>query len=222
MTLLSFVAFILLPRQFHVAVVENNNEGEIKRAVWLYPLYLVLINLFVVPIALAGLLTFPAGKVDSDMFVLALPLRKRLELFHNHRFRRRPVGSDCHGHRRISCALDHGVERLDHAVRVCSGVRRLISRRENIGSLLLTVRRLAIFAILLLAYVYYRSAGEAQLASIGLLSFAAIAQLAPAFFGGLLWRRATAAGAIAGMTVGFLVWAYTLLLPTLSDIGSDR
>ena len=79
--------------------------------------------------------------------------------------------------------------------------------------------RLAIFAILLLAYVYYRSAGEAQLASIGLLSFAAIAQLAPAFFGGLLWRRATAAGAIAGMTAGFLVWAYTLLLPTLSDIG---
>ena len=75
----------------------------------------------------------------------------------------------------------------------------LISGRENIGSLLLTVRRLAIFAILLLAYVYYRSAGEAQLASIGLLSFAAIAQLAPAFFGGLLWRRATAAGAIAGM-----------------------
>jgi Na+/proline symporter len=85
--------------------------------------------------------------------------------------------------------------------------------------LLLKVRRIAIFAILLLAYVYYRSAGEAQLASIGLLSFAAIAQLAPAFFGGLLWRRATAAGAIAGMTAGFLVWAYTLLLPTLSDIG---
>src|SRR4029078_6178505 len=98
----------------------------------------------------------------------------------------------------------------------------LISGRENIGSLLLTVRRLAIFAILLLAYVYYRSAGEAQLASIGLLSFAAIAQLAPAFFGGLLWRRAAAAGAIAGMTIGFFVWAYTLLLPTLSDLRVTR
>ena len=74
-TLLSFVAIILLPRQFHVAVVENNNEGEIKRAAWLFPLYLVLINLFVVPIALAGLLTFSRGEVDSDMFVLALPLQ---------------------------------------------------------------------------------------------------------------------------------------------------
>ena len=81
MTLLSFVAFIMLPRQFHVAVVENNNEDEIKRAVWLYPVYLVLINLFVVPIALAGLLTFPAGKVDSDMFVLALPLQSGSNLF---------------------------------------------------------------------------------------------------------------------------------------------
>src|SRR5512141_2463564 len=73
-TLLSFVAIILLPRQFHVAVVENNNEGEIKRAAWMFPLYLVLINLFVVPIALAGLLTFQPGTVDSDMFVLSLPL----------------------------------------------------------------------------------------------------------------------------------------------------
>ena len=76
------------------------------------------------------------------------------------------------------------------------------------------MRRLAIFVILLFAYLYYRSAGDAQLASIGILAFAAIAQLAPAFFGGLIWRNATARGAIAGMTVGILTWAYTLLLPT--------
>ena len=218
MTLLSFVAIILLPRQFHVAVVENNNEGEIKRAAWLYPLYLVLINLFVVPIALAGLLTFPAGKVDSDMFVLALPLQSGSSFFTIVAF----VGG-------LSAATAMViVELVALSIMVSNDLvmplvlqRReaLIRGRENIGSLLLTVRRIAIFAILLFAYVYYRSAGEAQLASIGLLSFAAIAQLAPAFFGGLLWRRATAAGAIAGMTAGFLVWAYTLLLPTLSDIG---
>ncbi len=218
MTLLSFVAFILLPRQFHVAVVENNNESEIKRAIWLYPVYLVLINLFVVPIALAGLLTFQSGSVDSDMFVLALPLESGSSLFTIVAF----VGG-------LSAATAMViVELVALSIMVSNDLvmplvlqRReaLISGRENIGSLLLTVRRIAIFAILLLAYVYYRSAGEAQLASIGLLSFAAIAQLAPAFFGGLLWRRATAAGAIAGMTAGFLVWAYTLLLPTLSDIG---
>src|SRR6185312_165889 len=87
------------------------------------------------------------------------------------------------------------------------------------GAQLLTVRRIAIFAILLLAYVYYRSAGAAQLASIGLLSFAAIAQFAPAFFGGLIWKRGTARGAIAGMTAGILVWGYTLLLPSVADAG---
>src|SRR6187399_3252225 len=218
MTLLSFVAFIMLPRQFHVAVVENNNEDEIKRAVWLYPVYLVLINLFVVPIALAGLLTFPAGKVDSDMFVLALPLQSGSNLFTIIAF----VGGLSAATAMViveSVALSIMVSNDLVIPFVLQRRERLLSGRENIGSLLLTVRRIAIFSILLLAYVYYRSAGEAQLASIGLLSFAAIAQLAPAFFGGLLWRRATAAGAIAGMTAGFLVWAYTLLLPTLSDIG---
>ena len=95
----------------------------------------------------------------------------------------------------------------------------LIAGRGNVGSLLLTVRRLAIFVILLLAYMYYRSAGDAQLFAIGILAFAAIAQLAPTFFGGLFWRRATAGGAIAGMSAGILVWAYTLLLPTFADIG---
>src|SRR4249920_3203291 len=218
MTLLSFVAFILLPRQFHVAVVENNNEGEIKRAVWLYPLYLVLINLFVVPIALAGLLTFPTGSVDSDMFVLALPLQSGSNLLTIIPF----VGGLSAATAMViveSVALSIMVSNDLIMPFVLQRRETLISSRENVGSLLLTVRRLAIFAILLLAYVYYRAAGEAQLASIGLLSFAAIAQLAPAFFGGLLWRRATAAGAIAGMTVGFFVWAYTLLLPTLSDIG---
>src|SRR4249919_608297 len=218
MTLLSFVAFIMLPRQFHVAVVENNNEDEIKRAVWLYPVYLVLINLFVVPIALAGLLTFPAGKVDSDMFVLALPLQSGSNLFTIIAF----VGGLSAATAMViveSVALSIMVSNDLVMPFVLQRRERLINRRDNIGSMLLTVRRIAIFSILLLAYVYYRSAGEAQLASIGLLSFAAIAQLAPAFFGGLLWRRATAAGAIAGMTAGFFVWAYTLLLPTLSDIG---
>src|SRR5262249_34719823 len=95
----------------------------------------------------------------------------------------------------------------------------IFARSRNVGWLLLMVRRTAIFAILILAYMYYRSAGDAHLASIGLLAFAAIAQLAPAFFGGLIWRRANARGALAGMTVGILVWAYTLLLPSFADAG---
>src|SRR4029077_900227 len=91
---------------------------------------------------------------------------------------------------------------------------------SDAGARLLITRRIAIFVILFLAYAYYRSAGDAQLASIGLLSFAAIAQLAPALFGGLVWRRGTARGAIAGMTAGVLVWGYTLLLPSIFDAGA--
>jgi Na+/proline symporter/nitrogen-specific signal transduction histidine kinase len=215
-TLLSFVAIVLLPRQFHVAVVENNDEREIKRARWMFPIYLVLINLFVVPIAIAGLLTFPAGNVDGDMFVLALPLHAGSNTLTILAF----VGG-------LSAATAMViVESVALAIMVSNDIvipwvlqRReaLIESREDVGSLLLTVRRLAIFAILLFAYMYYRLAGDAQLAAIGILAFAAIAQLAPAFFGGLIWRNATARGAIAGMTIGIVIWAYTLLLPTFWD-----
>ena len=218
MTLLSLFAILLLPRQFHVAVVENNNEDEIRRAAWLFPLYLVLINLFVVPIAIAGLLTFTPDKVDSDMYVLALPL---------------VAGSDVLAIVAFVGGLSAGtamviVESVALAIMVSNDIvmPMVLKRREayvtgsaDIGTLLLAVRRLAIFAILLLAYLYYRLAGDAQLASIGLLSFAAVAQLAPAFFGGLIWRRATARGAIAGMSAGILAWAYTLLLPSFADAG---
>ena len=82
--------------------------------------------------------------------------------------------------------------------------------------MVLGVRRVAIFAVILLGYVYYRAAGDAALAAIGLLSFAAIAQIAPAFLGAMIWRRGTAAGASAGLVVGFGVWVYTLLIPSIA------
>jgi Na+/proline symporter/signal transduction histidine kinase/ActR/RegA family two-component response regulator len=217
-TILSFFAILLLPRQFHVAVVENNNENEIRRAAWLFPLYLLLINLFVVPIAFAGLLTFAPGEVDSDMFVLALPLLNGSSVMTITAF----VGGLSAATAMViveSVALSIMVSNDIVMPLVLQRRESELHRRDDLGSMLLRVHRVAIFVILLLAYMYYRSAGDAQLASIGLLSYAAVAQLAPAFFGGLVWRRATAAGAIAGMSAGILVWAYTLLLPTFADIG---
>ncbi|MFX5370352.1 hypothetical protein ABTD31_19475, partial [Acinetobacter baumannii] len=80
MTLLSFCAIMLLPRQFHVSVVENSTDAEVGRARWLFPLYLVAINLFVIPIAIAGLVIFPFGAVDPDMFVLALPMEGKSQV----------------------------------------------------------------------------------------------------------------------------------------------
>src|SRR5581483_9408400 len=173
-------------------------------------------NLFVIPIALAGLITFPFGAVDSDMFVLALPVEGAAPLLSVAVF----VGG-------LSAATAMViVECVALSVMVSNDIivplvlqRRRPSRSgaQNFGRFLLGARRFAIFAIMAMAYFYYRALGNAQLAAIGLLSFAAIAQLAPAFFGGLFWQRATARGAIGGMLVGFLVWAYTLFIPSFLD-----
>src|SRR5438270_5026178 len=216
MVLLSFCAIMLLPRQFHVSVVENSSDAEVGRARWLFPLYLVAINLFVIPIALAGLITFPFGALDSDMYVLALPIEGNAPLLSVAVF----VGG-------LSAATAMViVECVALSIMVSNDiVMPLVLQRgpqspvaqQDLGHFLLRVRRFAIFAIMVMAYFYYRALGNAQLAAIGLLSFAAIAQLAPAFFGGLFWRRATAQGAIGGMLVGGAVWMYTLFLPSFLD-----
>ncbi len=218
-TFLSLVCIILLPRQFHVTVVENNSESELGRASWLFPLYLVLINVFVVPIAAAGLLYLPHATVSPDMFVLALPMW---------------AGSDAMTVLAFIGGLSAAtamviVDSVALAIMICNGfvMPWLLRRRADAGRagddmvwLLLMTRRIAIFVILMLGYFVYRSIAEAhELAAIGLLSFAGVAQLAPAFFGGLLWRGATASGAIAGILAGFAVWAYTLLLPWIVKAG---
>ncbi|MEY9420008.1 Na+/proline symporter/signal transduction histidine kinase [Bradyrhizobium japonicum] len=216
MTLLSLCAIMLLPRQFHVSVVENSSDAEVSRARWLFPFYLVAINLFVIPIALAGLVTFPFGAADPDMYVLALPMEGGAGLLSVAIF----VGG-------LSAATAMViVECVALSIMVSNDlvVPLVLQRRPegrtggaDFSDFLLRSRRLAIFAIMVMAYFYYRALGNTQLAAIGLLSFAAIAQLAPSFFGGLLWRRATARGAIGGMLVGFAVWLYTLFIPSFMD-----
>ncbi|MFZ4809198.1 MAG: NahK/ErcS family hybrid sensor histidine kinase/response regulator [Hyphomicrobiaceae bacterium] len=216
---LSFLAILLLPRQFHVTVVENNSETEIRRAAWLFPVYLVLINLFVVPIAAAGLMRLTPGTVEPDFFVLALPLAEGARSMALFVF----VGG-------LSAAAAMViVESVAIAIMVCNGlvVPLLLRYRlldvdpdEDIAGLLLNIRRVAIFAIIMLGYGVYRLIGATQgLASLGLLSFAAIAQLAPAFLLGLVWRKGTSRGAIAGMLAGFAVWGYTLILPWIAKVG---
>jgi Na+/proline symporter len=205
MALLSFFAIMLLPRQFHVSVVENSSDEEVGRARWLFPLYLVAINLFVIPIALAGLVIFPFGAVDSDMYVLALPIEGNAPLLSIVVF----VGglSAATAMVIVECvALSIMVSNDIIVPLVLQRAPQSRTAQKDFGDFLLKARRFAIFAIMVMAYFYYRALGHTQLVAIGLLSFAAIAQLAPAFFGGLLWRRATARGAIGGMLVGGAVW----------------
>jgi Na+/proline symporter/signal transduction histidine kinase len=212
---LSFCAIMLLPRQFHVSAVENSSDSEVSRARWLFPLYLVAINLFVIPIAIAGLVTFPFGAVDADMYVLALPMEAESSLLSVAVF----VGglSAATAMVMVECVALSVMVSNDIVVPLVLQRSSASHEGKDFGYFLLRVRRFAIFAIMVMAYFYYRALGNTQLAAIGLLSFAAVAQLAPAFFGGLFWRRATARGAMAGMLVGFAVWLYTLFLPSFLD-----
>ena len=221
MTVLSTFAVILLPRQFHVTVTENNSESELRRAAWLFPLYLILINLFVVPIAAAGLLRF-GQDINPDTFVLALPIDAGQHWLALFAF----IGGLSAATAMVIVATVALAIMISNDIVVPLILRRrsedeiVATGGKDMSRLLLNTRRAAIFFILLLAYAYYRSAGDtAALVSIGLLSFAAIAQFAPAFIGALVWRRATARGAIAGMAAGFGLWLYTLLLPTFAKSG---
>src|SRR6201999_3596560 len=156
MALLSFCAIVLVPRQFHVSVVENSSDSEVKRARWLFPLYLVAINVFVIPIAIAGLVIFPFGAVDSDMYVLALPMEGNSLLLSVSVF----IGGLS-----ASTAMVM-VECVALAIMVSNDIvlplvlqRRGAARGEqkDFGDFLLKVRRLAIFAMMLMAYFYYRA-----------------------------------------------------------------
>ncbi|MGE4372210.1 MAG: NahK/ErcS family hybrid sensor histidine kinase/response regulator [Xanthobacter sp.] len=221
MILLAGGAFLLLPRQFHVAVVENTGEEEIRRARWLFPLYLLLINLFVVPLALAGMVLFPNGIMDSDVYVLAVPLAAGADGLALLAF----IGGLSAATAMViveTVALAIMISNdlvMPLLVRGRAGRAEEEPRREDMVGLLLLVRRIAIFSILLLAYLYYSTTGDVQLAQIGLLSFAAIAQVGPAFAAGLAWRGVTAKAAIAAILVGALIWSYTLMLPSLAEGG---
>ncbi|WP_181699892.1 PAS domain-containing hybrid sensor histidine kinase/response regulator [Chthonobacter albigriseus] len=217
-TLLSVFAILLLPRMFHVAVVENNADAELRRATWMFPAYLVLINIFVVPIALAGLVTF-GGSVPGDLFVLSLPMHAGEGLITLVAF----IGGLSAATAMVIVACVALAIMISNDLVIPLMLRQRPEEaltRADMGRVLLGIRRAAIFALMLAGYFYYRIAGNASaLASIGFLSFAAIAQLAPAFLIGLIWRRATARGAIAGMLTGFGLWIYTLLIPALADSG---
>ncbi|MEO1207068.1 MAG: PAS domain-containing hybrid sensor histidine kinase/response regulator [Pseudomonadota bacterium] len=215
---LSFLAMILLPRQFHVAVVENDNPKELRRAAWVLPIYLIAINLLVVPIAAAGLLV-ASPSADPDFYMLLLPLDSGSHLMTVIAF----LGG-------LSAATAMViVETVALSIMISNGILiplmlndkvRQFLPQADISDILIWVRRGAIFVILSLAYLVFLALGETKgLAAIGLVSFAAIAQLAPAFFGGLIWRNATRNGALAGMAAGFAVWAYTLLLPWVATAG---
>jgi len=219
LTFVSMLAIMFLPRQFQIAVVENVDERHLNKAVWLFPLYLLAINIFVLPITVAGLMHFPAGNIDADTFVLTLPIAHQQPLLTLVVF----IGG-------LSAATGMViVETIALSTMVCNNLAmplllRLnvlhLHERADLSALIVGIRRGAIVGVVLLGYAYFRLAGEAYaLVSIGLISFVAVAQFAPAILGGMFWKGATRRGAICGLSAGFLVWGYTLLLPSFAKSG---
>jgi len=213
MLFLSMAAIMLLPRQFHVMVIENSDERHITKAMWLFPVYLFLINLFVMPIALGGILSSGSSS-GADFFVISVPLAT--------------------GHTGIAMLAFLGglsaaagmviVESVAISTMLLNHIFMPIIVRFPPQSwfplLLINLKRLGIFLVIFLGYFYYRIVGDSfMLVNMGLISFSAAAQFLPATLGALYWRRGNRIGAITGILCGFLTWFYTLLIPSFSHSG---
>ena len=213
LTLLSAAAFICLPRMFQVMVVENENEDHLRLAAWAFPTYMMLMSLFVVPIAVVGLEMLPAGS-NPDQFVLTLPLAEGQRGLAILSFL---GGFSSATSMVIVAAIALSTMVSNHIVMPIwlwsTGGSVMVS--GDVRHVALLARRLAIAFILFLGYAYFRlSGGGEALAAIGLISFVGAAQFLPALMGGLIWRGATRAGALVGLSVGFVLWLYCLFLPS--------
>lgn len=209
--LISALAFFLLPRQFQMGVVENNSPKNIKKAIWLFPLYLLIINLFVLPFAIMGNQIFPDG--DSDFYLLSLSMTYSGPAIAGLAF----LGGLSAASAMIivsTLALGNMLSTYVLVPKLALGLDKALDRR------ILSLRRFAIALIIALAYAYYHFfAAQNSLVSIGLVSFVAMSQFAPAFIAGLYWREAKRKAAFWSISAGFILWFYFLVLPDFASIA---
>ncbi len=217
--LLAMGALFVLPRQFQVAVVENTQVSHVDKAMWLFPLYLLLINVFVTPLTLAGIDHFGGGNFSSDYFILELPMSGGFSPIVLLVF----LGG---------FAAATGMVIVETTALGNMAANNLVlplllkagwpsnDRERTLTKWALFIRRMAIAVIIITAYLYYRNISYwSSLVSIGLISFVSVIQFLPALIGGLFWKQASRKGALAGMIAGFLIWTYTLILPSLASRG---
>nr|WP_300314865.1 NahK/ErcS family hybrid sensor histidine kinase/response regulator [Halomonas sp.] len=217
-TLLAMLAVLCLPRQFHVTVVENTHRDDAARARWMFPLYLVAFAFFVLPLAAAGLTLFADTDISPDTYVLMLPVSANQTWLTLLTF----IGgfSAATGMVIVAAVAVSIMISNEIVIPALFRLRWFDTKARDYGRLVLRARRITIAVVLAMAYVFYQLIGEfTSLASIGMLSFAAAAQFAPAVIGGLYWKRGNRLGVIVGMNAGFAIWAYTLLLPAMIHTG---
>ncbi len=215
--ILSLFAIFLLPRQFQMGVVENNREKHLFTAIWLFPLYLLLFNLFVFPIAWSGNILFEGTSVNPDTYSLLIP-----QFFDNQAVTVLVFLGGFSAAISMIVVSSIGLSTmLSNNLLIPYGfLGRLQSdSQESNTNKIVRIRKVGIFLLIILSYFIYRYfVLEYNLFSIGLVSFVVIAQLAPAFFGAVFWRRGSRNGAVAGIIVGFIICLYTLLIPYMIGI----
>jgi serine phosphatase RsbU (regulator of sigma subunit)/Na+/proline symporter len=212
---ISMMAFMFLPHMFHIMVVENSNEEHIRSAMWRYPLYIFLIELFIIPIALAGLILHDGNTAQAEYFTLLLPLEANQSGLALLVFLGGFSGS---AGMVMVAAVALATLILNHLVMPV--ILSFDIHARDISGLLLGAKRLAILAVVFLAYLFYKFIGQSYaLVTIGVISWVGATQFAPAILGGLYWKRANHRGAVWGLLLGFGVWFYTLILPTLVRSG---
>lgn len=203
------------PRQFHIMVIENSNEEHIKDAMWHFPAYTFLITLFVIPIALAGIIMNRGDTGAADFFVIQLPLQA------GHRWLAMLVfigGFSASAGMVMVEAVVLSTMILNHLI--IPAILKFNIEAADISGVLIAIKRIEIIAVVFLGYLYYRIIGESYtLINIGIVSLIAASQFAPAIIGGLYWRRATRRGAQTGLVLGFILWFYTLLIPLFVRSG---
>ena len=213
--LLGFITIFILPQQYHMMMIENHHENELKSARYLYPLYFIAINIFVLPIALAGQSLFPGGNVDADTYVITIPLF----------FQQAWLGGLAYIGGLAAATSMVIVATIVLSTMVTTEIvnplllhyNSFVSQQKTqLSGVLLNIRRVAIALLLLLALAFERIIDQQNhLATIGLLSFVLLSQLAPLVIGALYWRKATTNAALISLIVGSSIWLYTLLLPSL-------
>ncbi|WP_224962011.1 SpoIIE family protein phosphatase [Geomonas subterranea] len=212
---LSMGAVMLLPRQFQIMVLENAHESHLNTASWRFPAYMFLMNLFVMPIALAGIL-MNGNSTQADYFVLTLPMQLGYPWIALVAFL---GGFSASAGMVMVESIAVSTMLLNH---VLLPVVIRLKPRTWFPQLLINLKRFGIVLVILLGYLYQSVVGESyMLANMGLISFSAAIQFAPALVGGLYWPRGNKAGAIVGLLAGFAVWFYTLLLPSLLRAGGE-
>lgn len=215
---LGMLVIVCLPKLFHVLVVESNEHRDAEISQWLFPFYAGIAAFFIMLSIFAGALILPGFNFDTDMYLLGLPLaleQPELALLAY-------IGG-------ISAATSMAiVATITLATMVCNDLlvpwllrhRAFYEGSTTFGRTLLLVRRISIVCIILLTYLFYRFVGtHINLGALGLVSLSLIAQLAPALFAALYWNKRHPYGVIAGISIGTLLWAYTILAPAIVQAG---